>query len=151
MYHANGVVVHNCRCFTTLAFVSNDGTRVPVDLGTPSLPARRTWHEGDEVGFETPVSPTALVTLNGRTRGRIVLADETFATLRQERPDTVVIRQHGRDIARATFEKDGTVTSLAVDPEYRAYGLDTLLRESIRHSTGQRWPTAPLSGPPPKP
>lgn len=140
-----------CRCFLTYTLVTDDGQRVPVGLSTPSRPARRTWREGDELGFETPVTPTILVTLNGRTRGRIVLADETFATLRQETPDTIVIRQNGRDIARATVSGNGDVSSMVVDPDYAAYGLDKLIRDSVRHSAGPRWPRAPLSIAPPKP
>lgn len=124
----------NCRCGTTYYVIGADGSRVKIPLRMPSLPAKRTWHEGDRLGKETPISPTTLVTLNGKTRARIVLGDgKTFATLRQERPDLITVTVNGKPVARATTSGPD-VTSITIAPEVSNQNIEALIRDSVRHS-----------------
>ncbi len=126
--------VINCRCFMThYARRRADGETQDIELQTPSIPAKRTWHRGDRMGKETPVTPTTSVTLNGNTRARIVLPDKSFATLRQEGPGLIVIVRGRRQIARATHS-GGKVTSVAIDPAYQATGLEEMIRRSVSES-----------------
>lgn len=137
MYQANGVVVHNCRCFLYTFIEREDGSRETVHVGT-SAPARRQRRRGDRVGRgeRMPAQPTSLVTLNGNTRATIVLRNGDLATLRQQTPTTIVVRQGRATIARATT-RGGTVTSISVDPAYASSGIEDLIRRSVAHSASR--------------
>lgn len=126
--------VINCRCYLSyFARRRSDGATEPMDIETPSIPAKRTWHRGDRFGKETPVTPTTSVTLNGNTRARIVLPDKTFATMRQEGPGLITIVRGREQIARATHS-GGSVTSIAVSPAYQGTSLETMIRRSVSES-----------------
>ena len=121
----------NCRCHAAYFIVGPNGERLDIPLQTPVIPAKRTWHQGDRLGIETPVRPTEAITMTGRTRARVVLGDgRTFATIQQTAPDTLVVRVQGRDIARATFSS-GTVTSMTVAQGNTHLDVEGLIRRSV--------------------
>lgn len=129
----------NCRCSARFLAVGADGRREPIDLEVPHVPAKRTWHPGDRLGRETPINPTSLVTLNGRTRARIVLGDgHTFATLRQVTPTMIEIVVNRQVVARATHQGE-SVTELTIASGWEAQGMEKLIRESVRHSARREW------------
>ena len=131
--------VVNCRCSAQFMAVHNDGRREEIGLEVPHVPAKRTWHPGDRLGKETPVNPTSLVTLNGRTRARIVLGDgHTFATLRQTTPSTIEIVVGRQVVARASTAGE-EVTSITIASGWEAQGMETLIRDSVRHSARREW------------
>lgn len=128
----------NCRCTAEFWAIGPNGEREMIGLETARIPAKRTWHRGDRMGIETPVRPTTIVTLNGRTRARVVLGDgRTFATLRQTSPTVIEVVAGGRVVARATHS-GGTTTSLTVAPGFEAHGIDRLIRDSVTHSARRR-------------
>lgn len=123
--------VISCRCHASFSIVGPNGERIDIPLQTPALPARRTWHPGDRLGVETPVSPTESVTLNGRTRANVVMGDgRTFGVMQQVTPNSVVVRIGGRDVARATFNGPD-VTSVTVAPGNEHLDVDGLIRRSV--------------------
>jgi hypothetical protein len=129
----------NCRCTSRFFVLTNDGKREPLGLETPRIPAKRTWHPGDRMGKETPVNPTSSVTLNGTTRGKIVLGDgHTFANIRQPTPSSVEILVNRRVVARASFNGE-TVTSLTIAQGWEAQGMEKLIRDSVTHSARREW------------
>lgn len=131
MYHANGFVAHNCRCYAQYFVVGPNGERLEIGLQTPALPARRRWHAGDRPGIETPVLPTSRVALSGRTNARVVLGDgRTFANLRQVTPTTLVVRVGGRDVARAEIA-NGAVSRMVIAPGHEHLDIDGLIRRSV--------------------
>lgn len=128
----------NCRCSCSYVAVRSDGTRAPLGLGTPHIPARRIPQPGDRFGAEKPISPTTLVTLNGNTRAQIVLGDgQTIATLRQVSPSVINVSVNGTAVARAVHQ-NGVVTAITVAPGYEAQGIETLIRSSVAHSASRR-------------
>lgn len=129
----------NCRCWTVAYAVGPNGERERMDWDLPSIPAKRTWRQGDRLGQETPVTPTTSVTLNGNTRARIVLGDGSFATMRQMTPSTITISNGRRQIARAT-SSNGEITSMTVDPAFAGRGVEELLRRSVAESFARRRP-----------
>lgn len=137
MYYANGVVASNCRCSLAYYAVTPDGL-VPLGLTTPSLPTRKPWRPGDRFGSEIPVRATESVTLNGRTRARVVLGDDrTFATLTQTSPTTINVTVDGHVVARATHA-NGQVTQFVVAPGRDGLGIERLVRESVVRSHRRR-------------
>lgn len=123
--------VVNCRCWSSYSIVGPDGERIQIPLQTPALPARRRWHSGDRLGMETPVRPTESITMTGRTRANVVLGDgRTFAVMHQVKPDTVVVRVDGRDVARATFS-NGFVTAMTTAQDTGHLDIEGLIRRSV--------------------
>lgn len=134
LYHANGFVVHNCRCSAHYLIIGPNGERIDIPLKTPVIPAKRRWHQGDRLGVETPVRATEAITMTGRTRANIVLGDgRTFAVMQQVAPDTVVIRANGQDLARATFS-NGVVTSMTTVQGAPHLDLEGIIRRSVEAS-----------------
>lgn len=120
-----------CRCYSAYHIVGPNGERINIPLQTPAIPAKRTWHQGDRLGVETPVRATESITMTGRTRANVVLGDgRTFAVMQQVAPDTVVVRVAGRDIARATFS-NGAVTSMTTAQDVQHLDVDGLIRRSV--------------------
>lgn len=129
----------NCRCSLAYYAVTPDGL-VPLGLTTPSLPTRKPWRPGDRFGSEIPVRATESVTLNGRTRARVVLGDNrTFATLSQTSPSTITVTIDGQAVARATHA-NGVVTQIVVAPGRESLGIERLIRESVVRSHRRRVP-----------
>lgn len=137
MYYANGIVVHNCRCFLVTYTVDKDGTRTEIHKG-PSAPARRQRRAGDRVGRgeRMPANPTSVVTLNGRTRAQVVLGNGRLATMRQQTPSTIVVSVGRTTIARAETA-GGRVTSIDVARGWRSSGVEELIRRSVAHSAAR--------------
>ncbi len=124
----------NCRCYSEFYAEAPDGSAAKIPLRTPLLPAKRRWREGDRFGIETPVRATSRVTLNGRTRARIVLGDgRTFANLNQTTPDTITVTVGGKDVARATHS-NGRVATFQIAPGYENQGIENLIRRSVEES-----------------
>lgn len=131
--------IYNCRCSLAYYAVTPDGL-VPLGLTTPSLPVRKPWRPGDRFGAEIPVRATESVTLNGRTRARVVLGDNrTFATLSQTTPSTITVTIDGQVVARATHA-NGVVTQIVVAPGRESLGIERLIRESVVQSHRRRVP-----------
>jgi hypothetical protein len=127
----------NCRCHLEYFARTPEGL-TPLGIATPVIPARRTWRPGDRFGEEIPVSATTLVTLNGRTRARIVLGDNrTIATMTEVTPSMINVRVDGETIARAVHA-DGAVTSLTIAAGREGLGIEKLIRDSVSHSRGRR-------------
>lgn len=136
MYYANGVVVHNCRCFLTTFAVDEAGNRRLIHTG-PSAPARRMKRPNETLEQAKPrLNPTANIRLNGRSRANLVLHDKnkTIAQLRQVKPNLIEVRVGNRVIARAeTNPSAGTVTKITVSKRYRDNGSDVegIIRRSV--------------------
>lgn len=126
--------IYNCRChleyFTRVA----GGVMIPLGLRTPTIPARRPWRPGDRFGEEIPIRATELVTLNGKTRARVVLGDNrTIATMAQVSPSTINVSVNGEVVARATHAR-GQVASLRIADGREGLGIERLIRDSVAHS-----------------
>lgn len=125
--------IYNCRCSLAYYAQTPDGL-VPLTLTTPTLPTRKPWRPGHRFGEEIPVRATESVTLNGRTRARVVLGDNrTFATLSQTTPSTITVTIDGQVVARATHA-NGVVTQIVVAPGRESLGIERLIRESVLQS-----------------
>lgn len=146
IYVANGVVAHNCRCSCVYTLLNPDGTHSPV-AATPHAPTRR-YARGPNPSHPVPnfrgpspgppLKPTSVVTLNGRTRARVVLRDaRTIATMRQVTPSTIEVAVSGRVVGRATVQ-NGRATGIVIDKNYRSQGIEDLIRRSVTHSHQRR-------------
>lgn len=136
-YLANGIVASNCRCHLEY-FAATEHGYVPLSLSTPSIPAVRPWRRGDRFGVEIPIKATSVVTLNGRTRARVVLGDDkTIATLAQTSPTVINVRIDGETVARAVHA-NGVVSSITVAKRLAPLGIERLIRESVAHSWQRR-------------
>lgn len=131
----------NCRCGQRYTLLRSDGQRIELPIKFPTLPAKRRWRQGDQFGDPTPIRPTTLVTLNGRTRARVVLGDgRTQATMEQATPSTIVVRV-GRNVIARAEARGADVTSITIAPGSEHQGVEQLIRDSVRHSASRR--TAP--------
>jgi hypothetical protein len=142
-YIANGVVVHNCRCWLEYYQRSDDGT-VPEEQGTydqlnlttPSLPARAQRRPGAPLGSNIPKNPTSTVTFTGKpTRARIILGNGEAATATVGN-GSFTVRVGRKVIAETSLirQADGTYrlpAGITVDAAYRLTGVDTLIRNSV--------------------
>lgn len=126
LYHANGLIAHNCRCSADYFTRAADGSLRPVTLPA-TAPVRRIPRDG---AIEQPVAPTGVVALTGRTNAQVVLDDGSIVTLREVTPSTIVVSAGGSAIARANHA-GGRVISLLIAPGSSGQGLDRLIRESV--------------------
>lgn len=120
----------NCRCFVTTYAVADDGTRTLIRTG-PSAPTRS--YRKKPNGDPPVVTPTSQITLNGRSSGRIFLADRQSARFEQPTPSTIVIRRDGIVLGRASFA-NGKVSKITVAPSARNLGIEDLIRRSVEGS-----------------
>lgn len=120
----------NCRCFSSFILRKPDGTEVPL-YTMPWAPAKRMRKPGDRVGREIPATPTSRVTLNGKTKAKVVLKDGTLATLEQVRPDTLVVRVGRETIGRVVIQPDGTLGQIAIRAGQEARDILGLMQRSV--------------------
>ncbi len=124
--------VINCRCSAAYRMERPDGTSDPI-AETVSVPAKRQRREGDRPGVTRPATPTTAVTLNGRTRATVALADGRLANLVQE-ADKLLVRVDRQTVARATIVRRGagelSLDGLTVDDRHAERGIATLLANS---------------------
>jgi len=120
----------DCHCNLSFIAVHPDGRRQAMDLETPRMLSNP---------YRGRLNPTSLVTLNDRTRARIVLGDgHTYATMRQTTPSTIEIIVNRRVVARASATGE-EVTSITIAQGYEAQGIEKLIRDSVRHSARREW------------
>lgn len=119
----------NCRCYLTHYFLHDDGRRTPLHTG-PSAPTRRFRRPGDTL--PPNILPTSVVTLNGRTRARVFLADKKPAVMEQTSPSTIVVRRDGRTLARADIRNGKP--EITVEPGTQGLDIDGLIRRSVEAS-----------------
>lgn len=134
IYSANGVVVHNCRCGVSYSLLNPDGTESPIaHMPHGTVRPYRKIKPDPQL-----LRPTSVVTLNGRTRARVVLKDgKTIATMTQLTPSTIAVSVGGRVAARASVV-NGRVSNVTVDPAFRRQGIEDLIRRSVTHSAGRK-------------
>lgn len=134
IYSANGVVVHNCRCGVSYTLLNPDGTESPIaHMPHGTVRPYRKIKPDPQL-----LRPTSVVTLNGRTRARVVLKDgATIATMTQVTPSTITVSVGGREAARAIVS-NGRVSRVTVDPSFRSQGIEDLIRRSVTHSAGRK-------------
>ncbi|MDX2308071.1 MAG: hypothetical protein NW216_07530 [Hyphomicrobium sp.] len=125
----------NCRCWADYYLQKPDGTRVPLGVATPKLPARRQRAPGAPIGSNRPKTPTISVTFpTGRMSATVVLPDGGIAMM-TVRDGAMTIRR-GRDVvASASIYRgpDGrhVLGAPSIAPDYRGTGLDGLMRRSV--------------------
>lgn len=120
----------NCRCRSRYVFVGDDGARKELYQG-PRAPTRS--YRKKPSGDPPVVTPTSQITLNGRSSGRIFLADRQSARFDQPTPSTIVIRRDGIVLGRASFA-NGKVSKITVAPSARNLGIEDLIRRSVEGS-----------------
>jgi len=125
----------NCRCWADYYLQKPDGSRVPLGVATPKLPARRMRAPGAPIGSNRPKTPTIAVTFpTGNMRATIILDDGGPATI-SVRDGAMTIRR-GRDvIASAPVYRgpDGrnVLGAPTIAPDYRSTSIDGLMRRSV--------------------
>lgn len=123
----------NCRCGVSYSLLNPDGTESPVaHMPHGTVRPYRKIKPDPQL-----LRPTSVVTLNGRTRARVVLKDGTIATMTQLTPSTIAVSVGGRVAARASVV-NGRVSNVTVDPAFRRQGIEDLIRRSVTHSAGRK-------------
>jgi hypothetical protein len=117
--------VDNCRCWAEFWFVKPDGSRFLIDQ-TPALPVEPSSQN---------LMPTTMVTLNGKSRGQIVLNDGQIASFTQV-GDSLRIIFKRRTIATAEWVRDSgartvSITKLSISDGYAEAGIEKFLRNSV--------------------
>lgn len=122
----------NCRCYLVWSHVNTEtGAETPI-YQTPSAPTRKFRKPKDT---KPPIlKPTSQVTLNGKTRGEIVLDDLSIAKFRQPTPHSVEVLKNGKVIARATIE-NGRAANVVIDKPFQATSLRRVIERSIENSS----------------
>lgn len=127
-------LIINCRCGVAYSLLNPDGTESPIaHMPHGTVRPYRKIKPDPEL-----LRPTSLVTLNGRTRARVVLKDgKTIATMTQVTPSTITVSVGGRVAARAAVS-NGRVSRVTVDPSFRGQGIEDLIRRSVTHSAERK-------------
>jgi hypothetical protein len=125
--------VINCRCWAEYVVTKPDGSTVKIDR-TPAVPVKTTE--------SSKLNPTGMVTLNGKSRGQVVLGNGQIASFAQD-GDRIRISVGRKQVATASWSRDpasGTVsvTGLIIVPKYLDAGIATLIHNSVGGTYGPR-------------
>lgn len=142
LFYANGVLVHNCRCYLRTIWVKPDGTEEIIEDGelNPSSPTRASRKPGENVNKPRFQKPTRAFTFgvgNGPWRRPVMLGNMERANVTVGNGG-VTIRVGGKPVASAPLSRDTfgnwRLGKVNLKPGYEQAGIEDMLRQSVEAS-----------------